>query len=332
MISINLIGEVYVCGEETTGSEYLVDSNANALLYKQVECSKSVLAYPVFIGSNTKPQIIYETSNKKKFRKLVDYKSILESGSRFEDFSGDTYKCLLHRRWNSIECTKFKDYIFTDFIEGSKLGWYNKFPTYSNMNKDIVVRERINRLFAGLVAEKTLMLGEDFVKILVDRPYKCSDRRVVIKRKPEEYLNMLSRFVGDKNEDECLTSIKFKTKNIEEILELCQKIELIPDYYNSDTYIEDILIKAEFAKKLIDTESYLTPMMAHRILVVMALVMHRADLINRSKVIRDIVANVLTGNKDYFGDYINYIDETLGTSSLDYLKGVYINSEYRAVT
>lgn len=332
MININLIGEVYVCGEESTAGDYIVDKQANALLYKQIDNSKSVLAYPVFIGDEIKPQMIYETSNKKKFKKLVDYKAMLDSGNRYEDFSGDTYKCLLHRRWNNIEDTKFKDYIFTDFVKGSKLGWYDKFPVYTNMTKDIIEREHINRLFAGLIADKTLMLGEDFVKIVVDRPYECSDRRVVIKRKPEEYLNMLSRFVGDKDEDECLTSIKFKTKNLDEIIELCQKIELVHNYYSSDTYIDDILIKAEFAKKLIDTESYRTPMMAHRILVVMALIMHRADLINRSKIIRDIVVNVLTGNKTYFGDYINYIDETLGTSSIDYLKGVYSNSEYRVVT
>lgn len=332
MINVNLIGEVYVSGEESANSDYIVDKQANALLYKQINNCKSVLAYPVFIGNQTKPQMIYETSNKKKYKKLADYKAMLDTGNRYEDFSGDTYKCLLHRRWNKIEDTKFKDYIFTDFVEGSKLGWYNSFPIYSDMSKDLMYREHINRLFAGLIAERTLMLGDDFVKIVVDRPYECDDKRVVIKRKPEEYLNMISRFVGDKNEDECLTSIKFKTKKLSEILELCQKIELVPNYYKSNTYIEDILIKAEFAKKLIDTESYRTPMMAHRILVVMALVMHRADLINRSKVIRDIVANVLTSNKSYFGEYIDYIDETLGASSLDYLKGVYNNSEYRVVT
>ncbi|GAA0101553.1 hypothetical protein UT300012_22680 [Paraclostridium bifermentans] len=332
MMNVNLFGEVYICGDTDTDGLYLVDAKANALLYRQVDNSKSVIAYPVFLEEQDTPQMIYETPNKKKYKKLVDLKTFLDENKKHEDFSGDTYRFLLHRRWNNIEDSSFRDHIFKDFIMGSKLGWYDKFPMFTNMSKEIREREHINRLFAGLVAESTLMLGEDFVKIVVDRPYECSDRRVVIKRKPEEYLNILSRFVGNKNEDECLTSIKFKTKDINEIFELCQKIELINDYYHSSTYIDDILIKAEFAKKLIDTESYRTPMMAHRILVVLALVMHRADLINRSKTIRDIVANILTGNKMYFGEYIDYIDETLGASSLDYLKGVYKNSEYRVVT
>lgn len=320
MINVNLLGEIYV--DSSNRVLTLVDTELNNLLYLEVSSSRKVLVYPVFV--NDSPQMIYETLDRSKFRKLSDRKNSLINYGIKETISVETHRKLLHKRVNDFQECSYSSTLFDDFCKGSTLDWYDRFPSYLNQNIDIVKRDRFNRIFSGKVLGKDIFIGTDFIKVVVDRAYKTSNNNILIKRKPEDTF-----MLGNENKNICLSAIKFKTKDIVEIFDLVQDIELIENYSVSEDYKNDLINKATFAKKLIDTQSYGSAMMSHKILKVLALTMHRCDLAYQHKLTKDIVVNIITGNVAYFGNYVEDINKTLGNDIMLYLRNIYVRSEYR---
>lgn len=318
MINVNLLGEVYIDDNKTFT---VVDTNMNNLVYIEISNSRKVIAYPVFVGD--KPQMLYETLDKNKYKRIIDRKTSLDKYNVKEEIPKETHKMLLHKRVNNFKNLSHNTNLFEDFAKGSVLNWYDNFPTLLNQDIDIRSRDKFNRIFASRVLDKDLFVGEDFVKVTVTKPYKSTSPRVLIKRKPEDCIMSVSE------DNTRITSIKFKTKAIEEIFELVQDIELIHDYNASTEYEEDLLCKVSFAKKLIDTKSYVSVAMEHKILKVLALAMYRCDLSYQHKLTKDVVVNILTGNHKYFGDYITDVNKSLNGDALAYLKSIYIRSEYR---
>lgn len=318
MINVNLLGEVYV---DDNKALTVVDTDMNNLLYIEISNSRKVNSYPVFAGDQ--PQMIYETLDKNKYKRIIDRKTSLDKYNVKEEIPVETHKLLLHKRVNNFNKLNHNMTTFDDFAKGSMLAWYDKFPTLLNQDIDIIRRDRFNRIFASRVLNKDLFVGEDFVKVIVTKPYKSNSSKVLVKRKPEDCIMSIME------DNTCITSIKFKTKDMGEIFKLVQDIELIHDYNYSTEYEDDLLCKVSFAKKLIDTKSYNSVAMEHRILKVLALAMYRCDISYQHKLTKDVVVNVLTGNSKYFGDYISDMNRTLNGDTLAYLKSIYIKSEYR---
>lgn len=314
-MNVNLLGEVFT--EECLNNIlYLVDTSNSQHIYSRCSRLISVDCFPVFKNSE-EMQMIYSTYNSKSFKTLND---VVKSRFGEDTICNLCYSEMYRKRYNKIGEGIFEDSFILDFKYGSYKDLIKEFPEHRTNIK-------ANQILKGKVLDKDIIITENCVKVILDEAYKGNHEKLIIKRTPERTIN-LDRISVRENKI-CKTILKFKTTNIKEILDICQEISLVDNYYQSILFGEDLEQKINSAMVLIETGNYRDASLCYRLISVLSLAVYRFDITTKLKGGRDLIFNIVLGNEKYFQGFIAMANTYLNLDTMKFLKSIYARSDYR---